>query len=221
MKALCKVKANTYEVCYLRAFSVTKSYPALCNPMDCDKPGHRWSLTISRSLTKVMPTESVMPSNHLILYCPLLLLLSIFPNIRVFSSESAICIRWPKYWNFSFSITPSNEYSMLISFRMDWFDFLAVQGTLKVLLKHQSSKPSILRHSAFFMVRLTSVRDYWKDHSLDYMDLCQQIDVFAFSYTRFVIAFLPRSNGLLISWLQSASAVILEPKKRKSVTDFH
>ena len=155
MKALCKVKANTYEVCYLRACSVTKSYPSLCNPMDCDKPGHRWSLTISRSLTKVMPTESVMPSNHLILYCPLLLLLSIFPNIRVFSSESAICIRWPKYWNFSFSITPSNEYSMLISFRMDWFDFLAVQGTLKVLLKHQSSKPSILRHSAFFMVRLS------------------------------------------------------------------
>ena len=167
-----------------------------------------------------MSIELVMPSNCLILCHPLLLPLVLL-SIRVFSSESAICIRWPKYWNFSFSITPSNEYSMLISFRMDWFDFLAVQGTLKVLLKHQSSKPSILRHSAFFMVRLTSVRDYWKDHSLDYMDLCQQIDVFAFSYTRFVIAFLPRSNGLLTSWLQSASAVILEPKKRKSVTDFH
>ena len=179
MKAFCKVKANTYEMCYLRACSVTKSYPTLCNPMVCGKPGHRWSLTISQRLTKVMPTESVMPSNHLILYCPLLLL-SIFPNIRVFSSESAICIRWPKYWNFSFRITPSNEYSMLISFRMDWFDLLAAQGTLKVLLKCQSSKALILQHSAFFVVHLTSVHDYWEDHSLDYMDLCQQSDVFAF-----------------------------------------
>ena len=138
------------------------------------------SLTISWSLAKVMPAESAMPSNHLILYCPLLLLLSIFPNIRVFSNESAVYIRWPKYWNFSFSITPSNEYSRLISFRIDWFELLAVQGTLKVILKCQSPKASILQHSAFVMVQLPSVHDYWKDHSLDYMELCQQSDVFAY-----------------------------------------
>ena len=139
-----------------------------------------WSLTIFQSLVKVMPTESAMPSNHLILYCPLLLLLSIFPNIRVFSNESAVYIRWPQYWNFSFSITPSNEYSRLISFRIDWFDLLGVQGTLKVILKCQSPKASILQHSAFVMVQLPSVHDYWKDHSLDYMELCQQSDVFAY-----------------------------------------
>ena len=138
------------------------------------------SLTISWSLTKVMPTESVMPSNHLILCCPLLLLLSIFPNIRVFSSESAVFIRRPKYWSFIFSISPYNEYSRLISFRIDWFDFLAVQGTLKSLLKHQNSKASIFQHSAFFTVQLISVHDYWKDHSLDYTDFCRQSDVFAF-----------------------------------------
>ena len=169
MKALCKVKANTYEVCYLRACSVTKSYPALCNPMDCDKPGHRWSLTISRSLTKVMPTESVMPSNHLILYCPLLLL-SIFPNIRVFSSDSAICIRWPKYWSCSFKISPTNEHSGPISFRMSWLDLLAVQGTLKSLFQYHGSKASVLRHSAFFIVQLSN--DYWRNHSLDWTDVC-------------------------------------------------
>ena len=113
------------------------------------------SFTLSRSLPKLMPFESVMPSNHLILCHPLLLLLSIFPSLRVFSNESALCIRWPKYWSFSFSISPSNEYSRLISFRMDWFDFLAVQGTLKSLLQNHSLKPSILQGSAFFMVQLS------------------------------------------------------------------
>ena len=110
------------------------------------------SITNSQSLLKLMSIESVMPSNHLIIYRPLLLLPSIFPSIRVFSNESVLLIRWPKYWSFSFSISPSNEYSGLISFRMDWLDFLAVQGTLKSLLQHHSSKASILQRSAFFIV---------------------------------------------------------------------
>ena len=113
------------------------------------------SITNSLNLLKLMSTESVMPSNYLILCSPLLLLPSIFPSIRVFSNESALCIRWPKYWSFSFNISPSNEYSGLISFRMDWFDLLAIQGTLKSLLQHQSSKASILWHSAFFIVQLS------------------------------------------------------------------
>ena len=124
------------------------------------------SITNSRSLPKLTSIESVMPSNYFIL-CPLLLPPSIFPSIRVFSNESAVCIRWPKYWSFSFSISPFNEHSGLISFRMDWLDLLAVQRTLKSLLQHHSSKASILRHSAFFIVQLTSIHDYWKNHSLD------------------------------------------------------
>ena len=111
--------------------------------------------------------ELVMPFNHLILCSPLLLLPSIFPTIRVFSNESVLHIRWPKYWNFSFSISPSNEYSGLISFRMDWLDLLAVQGTLKSLLQHHSSKVSILQCSAFFILQFTSICDYWKNHSLN------------------------------------------------------
>ena len=125
------------------------------------------SITNSRSSLKLMPIELVMPSNHLILCLPLLLLPSIFPSIKVFSSESVLCIRWLKYWSFSFSNNPSNEYSGLISFRMDWLDLLTVQGPLKSLLQHHSSKASILWHSAFFIVRLTSIHDYWKNHSLD------------------------------------------------------
>ena len=113
------------------------------------------SITSSQSLLKLMSIESVMPSNHLILCCPLLLLPSIFPSIRVFSNESVLCIRWPKYWSFSFNISPSNDYSGLISFRMDWLDLLEVQGTLKSLLQHHSSKASILWHSAFFIVQLS------------------------------------------------------------------
>ena len=127
-----------------------------------------YSITNSWSLLKLMSIESVMPSNHLILCSPLLLLPSIFPSIRVFSNESFLCIRWPKYWSFSFSISPSNEYSELISFRMDWFDLLAVQGTLKSLLQHHSSKVSIIWHTAFFMVQLSHpYMTIGKNHSFD------------------------------------------------------
>ena len=124
------------------------------------------SFTISWSLLKLMSVESVMPSNHLILCHPLLLQPSIFPSIRVSSNESALRTRWPEYWSFSFSISPSSEYSGLISFRIDWLDLLAVRGTLKSLLQHHSSKASILRCSAFFMVHL-SIHDYWKNQSFD------------------------------------------------------
>ena len=140
---------------------------------------HQASLSIANSwsLLKLMSIESVMPSNHLILSHPLLLLPSIFPSIRVFSKK----IRWPKYWSFSFSISPSSEYSGLICFRVDWLDLLAVQGTLKSLLQHRSSKLSILKYSAFFMVQLlTSVHDYWKNHSFDCTNLCRQTDVSTF-----------------------------------------
>ena len=122
--------------------------------------------TVFPSLLRFMSTESVMPSKHHVLCHPLLLLSSIFLSIRVFSSELALCIRWPKYWSFSFSISPFNEYSGLISFRMDWFD-LAIQGTIKSLLQHHSSKASVLQCSAFFIVQLSSIRDYWKNHSFD------------------------------------------------------
>ena len=125
------------------------------------------SITNSWSLLKLTSIELVMPYNHLILCHPLLLPPSIFPSIRVFSNESAFCIRWPKYWSFSFSISPSNEYSGLVSFRMDWLDLLAVQGTIKSFLQHHSSKASILPRSSFFIVQLTSIHDYWKNHSLN------------------------------------------------------
>ena len=131
--------------------SVAQSYPILCDPMDCST----LSITNSQSLLKLMSTELVMPSNHLLLCCPLLLLPSIFPSIRVSSNESVLHIRWPKFWSFSFSISPFNEYLGLISFRMDWLDLLAVQGTLKCLLQHHSSKASILQPSAFFIVQLS------------------------------------------------------------------
>ena len=133
--------------------SVAQSCPTLFDPMDCSMPG--LPITNSRSLLKLMSIELVMPSNHLILCHPLFLLPSIFPSIRVFSSESVLHIRWPKYWSFSFSISPSNEYSWLISFRIGWFDLLTVQGTLKSLLQHYSSKASILQHSAFFIVQFS------------------------------------------------------------------
>ena len=126
----------------------------LCDPIDCNMPNFPIHHQILE-LLKLMSIESVMPSNHLIHRCPLLLSPSIFPNIRVFSSESVLHIRWPEYWSFSFSISPSNEYSGVISFRMDWLDLLAVQGTLKGLLQHHSSKASILWHSAFFIVQLS------------------------------------------------------------------
>ena len=126
------------------------------------------SITYSRSLLKLMAIESVKPSNHLILCCSLRFPPSIFPSIRVFSNNSVLHIRWPKYWSFSFSMSPSNEYSGLISFRMDWLHLVAVQGTLKSLLQHHSSKASIFQRSAFFIVQ----HDYWKNHSFDYKDLC-------------------------------------------------
>ena len=125
------------------------------------------SSPVSQSLLKLMSIGSVMPSNHLVLCHSLLLLPSIFPRIKTFSNESVICIRWPKYWSFSFSISPFSEYSGLISFRIDWFDLLVVQGTLKSLLQHHSSKASVLQHSAFLMVQLSYPYDYWKSHSLD------------------------------------------------------
>ena len=173
------------------------------------------SIINSWSLLKLMSIESVMPSNHLILCPPFLLPPSIFPSIRVFSNESVLHIGWPKYWSFSFSISPSSEYSGLISFRMAWLDLLAVQGTLKSLIQHHSSKASILRCSVFFIVQLSHL----------YMTTGKTIALIRWTFvgkemsllfsmlSGLVITFLPRSNRLLISWLQSPSAVILEPKK--------
>ena len=161
-----------------------------------------------------MSIESVMPSNYLILCHPLLLLLSIFPSIRVFSNESILRIRWPKYWSFSFSISPSSEYSGLISFRMDWLDLLAVQGTLKSLLQHHSSKASILWCSAFFMVKLSHPYMTGKTIASTRRTFVGKVMSLLFNMlSRLVITFLPRNKRLLISWLRSPSAVILEPKK--------
>ena len=162
-----------------------------------------------------------MPSNHLILCQSLLLLLSIFPSIRVFSNESALRIRWPKYCSFSFSISPSNEYSGFVSFRVDWFD-LVVQGTLKSLLQHHSSKASILRRSAFFMVQLSHpYMTTGKSIVLTRWTFVSKVLSLLFNMlSRLVITFLPKSKRLLISWLQSPSAVILEPPKIKSATVF-
>ena len=161
-----------------------------------------------------------MPFNHLIFCCPLLRLPSLFPSIRVFSSESVLCIRWPKYWTFSFSIIPSNEHPGLISFRMDWLDLLAVQGTLKSLLQHHSSKASILQCSAFFTVQLSHpYMTTGKTIALTRRTFVGKVmSLLLNMLSRLVITFLPRSKCLLISWLQSPSAVILEPKKIKSVT---
>ena len=170
-----------------------------------------------------MSIESVMPSNHLILCRPLLLLPSIFPSIRVFSNESALCIRWPLYWSFSFSISPSNEHSGLTSFRMDWLDLLAVQGTLKRLLQHYSSKASILWRSAFFIVQLSHpYMTTGKTIALTRWTFVDKVMSLLFNIlSGLVITFLPRSKCLLISWLQSPSAVILEPPKIKSATCFN
>ena len=160
-----------------------------------------------------------MPSNHLIFCCPLLLLPSIFPSIRVFSNESALPIRWPKYWSFSFSISPSNEHPALISFRMDWLDLLAVQETLKSLLQHHSSKASIIQHSAFFIVQLSHpYMTTGKTIALTRWTFVDKVMSLLFNVlSRLVITLLPRSKRLLISWLQSPSAVVLEPQKIKSV----
>ena len=185
--------------------------------MNCSTPGlpvHHQLL----HLLKHMPIESVMPSNHLILCCSLLLLPSIFPSIRVFSNESALRMRWPKYWSISFNISPSNEHPGLISFKIDWFDLLAVQETLKSLLQHHSSKASILRCSAFFIVQLS--HPYMitgKTIALTKQTfVCKVMSLLFNMLSRLVITFLPRSKCLLISWLQSPSAVILEPRKMVS-----
>ena len=199
--------------------SVAQSCPTLCDSMNRSTPGLPVSITNSRSSLRFKSTESVMPSSHLIFYCPLLLLPLVPPSIRVFSNESTLQMRRPKYWSFSFSISPSNEYSGMVSFRMDWLNLHAVQGILKSLLQHHTSKASIFQHSAFFIVQLlypyittgrtiafTSWTFVGKVMSLLFNML-----------SRLVIALLPKSKHLLISWLQSPSAVILEPKKIKSL----
>ena len=182
--------------------------------MDCSMPASLF-FTISWSVLRLMSIELMMPSNHLILCCPRLLLLSIFPSIKVFSNESVLRIRWRKYWSFSFSIRPSNEYSGLISFQMDWLDLLGVQGTLKSLLQHHSSKASILQHSAFFIVQLSHpYMTTGKTTAFPRWTFVGKVMSMLFNMlSRLVTAFLSRSKRLLISWLQSPSVVILEPKK--------
>ena len=181
------------------------------------------SITTSQSLLKLTSIESMTPSNHFILCHPLLLLPSIFPSSRVFPNKSVLCIGWPKYWSFSFSISPSNEYSGLISFRMDWLDLLAVQETLKSLLQHHSSKASILQSSAFFIVQLSHpYMTTGKTIALTRQTFVDKVMSLLFNMlSRLVIAFLPRNKHLLISWLQSPSAVIWEPPQNKICHCFH
>ena len=171
-------------------------------------------------LLKLMSIELMMPSSRLILCHPLLLLPPIPPSIRVFPNESVLRIRWPKYWSFSFSISPSNEHPGLISFRMEWLDLLSVQGTLKSLFQRHSSKVSILRHSAFFTVQLSHpYMTTGKTIALTRRTFIGKVMSLLFNMpSRLVITFLPRSKHILISWLQSPSAVILEPQKIKSDT---
>ena len=174
-----------------------------------------FSITNSRSLLKLMSIGSVMPPNHIILCCPLLLRLSIFPSIMVISNESLLRIRWPKYRSFSFSISPSNVHPGLISFRIDWLDLLAVQGTLKSLLQHHSSKASVLQCSAFFILHLSHpYMTTGKTIALTRWTFVGKVMSLLFNMlSRLVITLLPRSKHLLISWLQSPSTVILEHKK--------
>ena len=178
------------------------------------------SITNSRSSPKLVPIESVMPSSHLILCRPLLLLPPVPPSIRVFSNESILRMRWPKYWSFSFSISPSNEHPGLISFRMDWLDLLAVQEALKSLLQDHSSKASIFQCSAFFIVQLSHpYMTTGKTIALTRWNFVGKVMSLLFNMlSRLIITFLPRSKRLLISWLQSPSTVILEPPKMKSDT---
>ena len=180
------------------------------------------SITNSWSLLKLMPIESVIPSNHVSFCHPLLLPSSVFLSIRVFSNESVLRIRWPKYWSFSFNISPSNEYSGLMSFRIDQLDLLSVQVTLKSLLQHHSSKTSILQDSAFFIVQLSHPHMITgKTIALTRRTFVGKVMSLLFNVPcSLVISFLPRSKRLLISWLQSPSAVILEPPKIKSATVF-
>ena len=173
------------------------------------------AITNTWSLLKLVSIKLVIPSNHFFLCHPLLLLSSVFPSIRVFSNELVLCIRWLKYWSFSFSISPSNEYSGLIFSRMDWMDLLALQRTLKSLLQHHSSKASILQHSSFFIAQLSNLyKTTGKTIALTRCTFVSKVMSLLFNMlSRLVIAFLPRNKRLLISWLQSSSAVILEPQK--------
>ena len=200
-------------------FSSVKSLIRVSVSVTTWTPAHQASLSItnSQSLLKLMSIELVMPSSHLILYCPLLLPPSIFPSIGVFSNESVLRIRWPKYWSFSFSISPSNEYSGLISFTMDWLDLLAGWGTLKSLLQHHSSKASVLQCSAFFIVQLSHpYMTTGKTIALTRWSSVGEVMSLLFNVlSRLVIAFLPRSKLLLISWLQSVFAVIFGAPKNK------
>ena len=179
-------------------------------------------ITNSRSSLRFTSIELVMPSSYLILCRPLLLLPPIPPSIRVFSNESTLCMRWPKYWSFSLSIIPSKEIPGLISFRMDWLDLLAVQGTLKSLLQRHTSKASILRHSAFFTIQLSHpYLTTGKTIALTRRTLVGKVMSLLLNIlSRLVITFLPRKKSLLISWLQSPSTVILEPPKIKKKTTF-
>ena len=174
------------------------------------------SFAISQSLLKLLSIESVMPSNLLVLCRPLLLFPSVFPSIRVFSNELALCVRWRNCWSFSFSISLSNEYSGLIFFQIDWFNLLAVQWTFGSLLQHHSSKASILQCSAFFIVHLS--HPYMTTGKTSWTFVGKIMPLLFNMLSRLVIAFLPRSKRLLISWLQSPFAVILEPPKMKSFT---
>ena len=205
---------GTFKIYSLQFSSVAQSCPTLCDPMDCTYQASL-SITNSRSLLKLISIKLVMLSNHLILCRPLFLPPSIFSNIRVFTNESFLHIRWPKYWNLSFSINPSNEFSGLICFRVDWIDLPAVQGTLKSLLQYHSLKASILWHSAFFIVQLSDpYMTTEKTIALTRQTFVGKVMSLLFNMlSRLVIAFLPGSKRLLISWLQSPSAVILEPKK--------
>ena len=189
--------------------------------MDCSTQGLP-VITNSRSLPKLMSIELVMPSNHLILSYPLLLLPSIFPSIRVSSNESALRIRWPKYWSFSFNISPSNDHSGLISSRTDWLDLLAVQGTVKSLLQHHSSKALIFWHSAFFIVQLSHpYMTTRKTIALTRWTFIGKVTSLLFNMlSRLVITFLPRSKHLLISWLQSRSHVKLDKPLWKCVCSY-
>ena len=174
---LCQRSPRIEAVCC--CYSVAKSCPTLCDPMNLSMPSFP-VLHCLLELLKLLSIESVMPSNYLIACCPLLLLPSTFPSIRVFPSESTICIRWPKYWNFSFSINPSNEYSGWLPLGLDWFDLLAVQGTLKSSPTSQFKSISSSALSLLYGPTLTSIHDCRKNHSLDYMDLCWQSNVSAF-----------------------------------------
>ena len=202
---LWTIQATVCSCCCLSKSSLT-----LCNPMNCSMPGFP-VLHYLPEFAQFISIESLMPSNHLILCCLLLLLLTTFLSIRVFSNKWVLCIKWPKYWSFSFSISPSSEYSGLISFRMDWLDFLAVQGTLQSFLQHHSSKASILRRSAFFTVQLSHPHMIiGKTIALTRWTFVGKVMSLLFNMlSRLVITFLPRSKRLLISWLQSPSAVIL------------